>query len=96
MALRYAIKSGDWSDSSVWSATSGGSGGAGVPTGYDSVYMQSNYSVTLVADAACYAFNMSNGTLNTNGYKLTSETGFTSYGTTARTINFGSSTKDLP
>lgn len=43
MANRYWVGgSGEWSDSSHWSATSGGSGGASVPTSSDDTFFDSN------------------------------------------------------
>ena len=43
MANRYWIGgSGDWTDTANWSTTSGGSGGASVPTASDDVYIDAN------------------------------------------------------
>lgn len=45
MALRYWVgSSGDWSDTSHWSASSGGAGGASVPGSSDSVVIDANSS----------------------------------------------------
>ena len=97
MANRYAIKTGNWNDASVWSATSGGAGGAGVPTGDDQVYLDKNYTVTLTANADAASVSHTNGTLNLAQFRLTlggdPDTGlmpygfFSSTGSTTRTLN---------
>lgn len=89
MAYRYIVATGNWNSTSTWSATSGGASGASVPTSSDSVTINSNYSVTLTADANCSAINHSNGTLNLSSYTL-NVVSFNSTGSTARTINMGS------
>ena len=95
MANRYLVKSGVWSDPSVWSATSGGSSGASVPTSSDTVYINANYTVTLTSDAACNFLRHTNGTLILSSHKLTSGYQFLSYGSTSRTLNLGSGTLEV-
>jgi hypothetical protein len=73
-ASRYAIQDGNWSSTSIWSATLNGSGGASVPSNGDVVYIQ-NRAVTVTADAACYKIILettsSSSNLNVNdGIKL--------------------------
>lgn len=41
--------SGDWNDASHWSTTSGGTGGACIPTVYDNVYFNANSGFTAVS-----------------------------------------------
>jgi hypothetical protein len=63
MDNRYWINgSGNWSDTSHWSYTSGGSGGAPAPTQNDNVYFDGNsfntgFTVTLTAHSSCKNFN---------------------------------------
>lgn len=46
-SLRYWVGgSGDWSDNAHWSTTSGGAGGACVPTPYDNVFFDANSGFT--------------------------------------------------
>lgn len=67
MANRYWVGgSGSWSATNTanWSASSGGSGGASVPTSSDNVFFNSlsnatAYTVTITAAATCLDFNMS-------------------------------------
>lgn len=47
MATRYFVKTGNWSSTATWSATSGGSGGASVPTSSDDVILNSAKTGTL-------------------------------------------------
>jgi len=71
MANRYWVGgTGNWSDTNHWSATSGGSGGASVPTSNDDVFFDANsftaagQSVTLNITANCRFFNWANATNN--------------------------------
>ena len=82
MADRYWVGgSGTWDSSSTtnWSATSGGSGGASVPTGSDSVFVDANSgSPTITLSGAIVGFR-----LNTTGATCTfTGTGTLSLGTT--------------
>ena len=52
-ADRYSVASGNWNATSTWSATSGGAPGASVPVAGDNVYIESNHTITVTADAAC-------------------------------------------
>lgn len=66
MAERYRVLNGgitaNWSDSTKWSATSGGAGGASVPTSADNVHFDANSFLvstgTVVVDVAAYCLNM--------------------------------------
>src|SRR4051812_21496757 len=54
---------GNWSDTNHWSATSGGAGGAGVPTAADNCTFNSlsnavTYTVTVDAPASCLTLSM--------------------------------------
>ena len=76
MADRYAVGTGNWNDTSTWSASSGGSTGESVPVDGDDVYFDANSgTVTLNAAARCdrITFN-GGGTLDTdssNDYAFT-------------------------
>lgn len=52
-ADRYSISSGNWNSTSTWSATSGGAPGASAPVAGDNVYIESNHTITVTADAEC-------------------------------------------
>lgn len=64
MANRYWVGgTGNWSNTARWSETSGGAGGASVPTAADNVIFDSgsasdNYTVTVDAAASCLDFTM--------------------------------------
>lgn len=64
MADRYWVGgTGNWSDTNKWSATSGGTGGASVPTQSDSVFFNSAsnataYTVTVDVTSNCLDLNM--------------------------------------
>lgn len=62
MANRYWVgTNGNWHSAANWSATSGGAGGAGVPTDSDDVYIDGHGYVFIEAHAAiiCNNFNLS-------------------------------------
>lgn len=68
MADRYWVGgSGNWNntDTTNWSATSGGAGGASVPTNVDNVFFDQNstYTVTCNGPRACLDLNVSQGTV---------------------------------
>jgi hypothetical protein len=90
MANYYIAATGNWSSASTWSATSGGAGGAGVPTSADHVYIDNNYIVTLNANATCYSIDHTSGSLNLSSYTMDTQSRISSYGNTARTINLSS------
>ena len=93
MASRYAIKTGNWNDASVWSATSGGAGGAGVPEAGDDVFLDANYIVTLTADADCRYLFHSNGTLTCSSFNMHIVHMYSDENSsTAKTLNMGSGT----
>ncbi len=61
-ATRFAVASGNWSATSTWSATRGGSSGAAVPTSADSVIIPSSWTVTVASSpASCNALNVESG-----------------------------------
>lgn len=100
MANRFLVATGNWNSTSVWSTTSGGSSGASVPTSTDDVFIDSNFTVTLTADASCSSVLHTYGTLALGSYKLTVTDsslygGFISQGANARTINLGSGTLEV-
>lgn len=64
MANRYLVGTGagNWNDPLIWSETSGGAGGATVPTSADAVILDVNSgtgTITLDADANCASFDAS-------------------------------------
>lgn len=89
---RYAVAAGSWSDTAVWSSSSGGASGASVPMVHDSVFIDGNSGVGTIsidmprtcADLTCtgYTGTLISGGLQPNVYgnfKLTP----------SMTINFG-------
>lgn len=52
MALRYLVGSGNWSNTAIWSTTSGGAGGASVPGASDNAYLDTAHTVTLDTDVS--------------------------------------------
>ena len=65
-ADRYSVTSGNWNATSTWSASSGGPPGASVPVAGDDVYIESNHTITVTANAACTSITFSG-----NGSTLT-------------------------
>ena len=68
-ATRYTVVSGNWNDSTTWSATSGGTAGASVPIAGDSVIISN--TVTITADAECISLTLISGTLSLGTNQLT-------------------------
>lgn len=52
-ADRYSVRSGLWKNTSTWSATSGGSGGASTPVAGDVVFIESNHTIRVNESAGC-------------------------------------------
>jgi bacillolysin len=69
-AARYAVASTNWSLTSTWSATSGGTGGASVPTAGTPVYIDRGYNVTVNTTVSCLSLTMG-GTVNASNGTLT-------------------------
>ena len=67
MANKYWVgaSGADWTTASSWSATSGGAGGAAVPTAIDSVFFDQSrtYTVINLAQSNCLNFNVTAGTV---------------------------------
>lgn len=100
MANRFLVATGNWNSTSVWSTTSSGTSGASVPVSTDDVFIDSNFTVTLTADASCSSVLHTYGTLALGNYKLSVTDsslygGFLSQGTNARTINLGTGTLEV-
>jgi len=72
----YAVDNGNWNSASTWSATSGGSPGAGVPGAGSTVYIERGYTVTVTADAQCGSLSFSTATTGNLG-TLTVNNGIT-------------------
>lgn len=64
-AARYSVATGNWNSTGTWSATSGGSSGASVPVAGDTVTVERNYTVTIIANAAADSIVV--GTVNGAG-----------------------------
>ena len=74
---RYSVAPGNWSSTSTWSATSGGTAGASVPAANDAVFIEGNKTVTLDINTA------SLGSLNiASGSQLTTSNAYTVSATT--------------
>lgn len=91
MANRFLVKSGNWSDPSIWSATEGGAGGAGVPTVTDNTALvMKNFVVTLDIDAEVNYLNMNGGRLNISSFNLFAVRNVTISSSTGGTLDMGS------
>lgn len=81
MADRYWVGgTGNWSDTARWSTTSGGSGGASVPTSADDVFFDNNsaagtFTVTIDTNSSCLNFDASGITNSARKMTLTPTTG---------------------
>lgn len=96
MASRYLVATGNWSSTSVWSATSGGASGASVPISGDLVRVEGGYTVTMTSNGACTALYITNGTFNLSSYTFTTgmiNNHFT--GSDVGAINLGSGTVNM-
>lgn len=101
MADRYFVSGGVdnyWNTSGNWSLTSGGSGGAGVPTNADTVYFDENSPSTCSVDVDAQALHINFGDIDITlgAYSITSTTytvnlaDFTiNNGATAITVSLG-------
>ena len=96
MADRYLVATGNWSSTSVWSATDGGASGASVPTTSDIARLNdSALTVTLTADASVGSFAQTAGTIKLSYFTLTLGDGDSAYSvfisySGVRTIDMGS------
>ena len=52
-ADRFSVASGNWNSTATWSASAGGPPGASIPAAGDNVYIESNHTITVTANAAC-------------------------------------------
>lgn len=83
---RYSVATGNWTNTTTWSATSGGTSGASAPVAGDIVYIENNKTVTINANAACTDVNIATGsTLTINGFNFTSSGTVTVSGTLTNT-----------
>jgi len=98
IASRYWVGgSGNWSDTAHWSETSGGSGGASVPTNTDDAIVDANsgsaaFTITLNVDVSIRSFSCSNSncTLSAGSRTITMNNG--NWNWSAGTFNYGTST----
>ncbi len=77
-ANRFSVATGNWSQTSTWSQTSGGTPGAGVPGSSDNVFIEGGFTVTM--DMAATTANVTiktASTLNAASYKLIVNAAFT-------------------
>jgi hypothetical protein len=71
-ADRYAVATGNWNATTTWAAESGGSPGASVPVAGDNVYVESVFTVTVTAAAACANLSIGDGSaLSIGGFTFT-------------------------
>ncbi|MFH1121334.1 MAG: T9SS type A sorting domain-containing protein [Bacteroidota bacterium] len=92
-ANRYSVATGNWSSTSTWSATSGGSSGASAPVAGDVVYIEGNRTVTINVNAYCASISIDNGSSLNIGAYTTNFTGTTTVsGTLTVTSTTGSKT----
>jgi hypothetical protein len=91
---RYSVATGNWNQSSTWSATSGGSPGALAPVAGDNVYIEGGFMVTTANTSNCNNLSIAAGaTLNVGGFILnvngtTSLTGTINHTSTAGVKSF--------
>ena len=81
---RYAVATGNWTDTATWSTSSGGLGGASVPDTDQHAIIESGVNVTINADDEIKSLTVnSGGTLTGNSsYSLTlNDEGDSTYGT---------------
>ena len=98
MANRYWIGgSGNWSDTAHWSTTSGGTGGASVPSTTDDVIVDANsgsaaFTITLNVNVSIRSFSCSNSycTLSAGSRTITMNGG--NWNWSAGTFDYGTST----
>ena len=65
----FIVASGDWDTPANWAITSGGAGGAAVPSASDDVYFDSNGGTcTLDSNASCDSMIFTGGTLDAGNY----------------------------
>lgn len=77
-ADRYSVATGYWSQTSTWSATSGGTPGASVPGSGDNVFVEGGFTVTMDAAATTSNVTVKNAsTLDASSFKLTVNSTFT-------------------
>ena len=79
-ANRYSVATGNWNNTSSWSATSGGSSGASVPGPADVVFIERNFTITVNNNQGCTNVSIASGSSLSIG-----NSSFTVSGTT--TIN---------
>ena len=60
-AQMYAIKSGDWSDNTLWSTTSGGASCSCIPDQTTNVYVDNNFTIRLDVSGQANSLFLSNG-----------------------------------
>ena len=73
-ARRYLVGTGNFNNTAIWSTTSGGSGGASVPTSADWVVLDANsndFVVTLVSVTTIDSLSIAAGTFNTSSFRFT-------------------------
>lgn len=81
---------GNWNDTSHWSASSGGSGGASVPTSNDDVFIDANSGVVTILLDSDIVVNNFNGVFSVNNTVF--DTG--GFNITMRSFKWGSKTTD--
>ena len=70
-ATRFSVANGDWDNTAIWSATSGGPGGASIPTSADVVTINTTVTIPVGYSASCASMTISKNIAVTNKGTLT-------------------------
>ena len=87
---RFSVATGNWSNTAIWAATSGGAPGATVPAAGDNVTIEGGFTVTVDTNTAVIGnLSIANGSILTVGAFTISVSGAS---TISGTINFNNAT----
>jgi len=93
VANRYLVASGNYTSTSVWSATSGGASGASVPGSFDDVFIENNFTLTVDSNSNAQSVTHSYGTLIVSGNRtLGISRAYTFSGTSSKIVSMHAST----
>ncbi len=92
-ADRYSVATGNWSSTSTWAATSGGTSGVSVPVAGDNVFIEGGRTVTVTVAAACTNVSVASGSsLTIGGFNFIVSGTTTIIGTVTHTSTTGTKT----
>ncbi len=75
---RYSVGTGNWSSTSTWAASSGGSSGQSVPGTGDNAIIESGFTVTIDVNVSVASVTVqTSGGLSTSTFTLTTSGNFT-------------------